>query len=51
MADTTKPINSDWILVLLMTGWIVFSIVHKSFELMFFLSLLLVFIIVLGESD
>lgn len=51
MVDTTKPINSDWIIIILIVGWIIFSIVHKSFELMFFLSLFLVFLLVLGDSE
>ncbi len=51
MVDTTKPVNPDWILTLLVVGWIIFAIINKSFEIMFFLSLLLVFLIVLGESE
>ena len=51
MPDTTKPINSDWILMVLIVGWIIFSIVHQKFEVMIFLTISLMVLMVIGESE
>lgn len=51
MVDTTKPINSDWILVILTVGWILYSIVHATYEVFLVLSVIWIIMILLGDSE